>query len=295
MNNIVYPTRTRQNPLGLNLMPNNSPDPLFDVREQVVVITGGAGVLPGAIARGLAARGARVVLLNRTLAKAEKMANDIQAEGGQALAVAGDVTERASLEAGAVQVIKAFGRIDHLINGAGGQRPGAIATQAQMFFDLSGSELRAVIDLNLMGTILPSQVFGKYLAEQKRGSILNISSMAAMRPLTRVVGYAAAKAAIDNFTQWLAVTLAREISPALRVNAIAPGFFVADQNRSLLVMETGEPTPRGKSILAHTPMGRFGEADDLISTAIWLLSPGAAFVTGIVVPVDGGFSAFSGI
>ncbi len=272
-----------------------TPDPLFNVSEQVIVVTGGGGVLMSAMAREFAARGAHVVLLNRTLSKSEPIANEIRARGGNAIALQGDVTERESLEHAAEKIIATFGKIDHLVNGAGGQRPGAIALTADKFFDLPESDLRAVIDLNLMGTILPSQVFGKFLAQQKRGSILSISSMAAIRPLTRVVGYAAAKAAIDNFTQWLAVMLARDISPSLRVNAIAPGFFLADQNRALLIQETGELTPRGQSIIAHTPMGRFGEPNDLLATALWLLSPGASFVTGVVIPVDGGFSAFSGV
>ncbi len=276
-------------------MNNLTPDPLFDVSNQVIVITGGGGVLPGALARGFAARGAQVALLNRTLSKAETLANEIRVSGGNALALEGDVTERVSLERAGEKILNAFGKIDHLVNGAGGQRPGAIALTADKFFDLPESDLRAVIDLNLMGTILPSQVFGKHLAQQTRGSILNISSMAAMRPLTRVVGYAAAKAAIDNFTQWLAVMLARDISPSLRVNAIAPGFFLGDQNRALLVNDAGELTPRGQTIIAHTPMGRFGEPNDLLATALWLLSPGASFVTGVVIPVDGGFSAFSGV
>ena len=276
-------------------MNNFTPDPLFDISNQVIVITGGGGVLMSALARGFAARGAHVALLNRTLSKSEPIANEIRARGGNAIALQGDVTERESLEHAAEKIIATFGKIDHLVNGAGGQRPGAIALTADKFFDLPESDLRAVIDLNLMGTILPSQVFGKFLAQQKRGSILNISSMAAMRPLTRVVGYAAAKAAIDNFTQWLAVMLARDISPSLRVNAIAPGFFLGDQNRALLVNDAGELTPRGQSIIAHTPMGRFGEPNDLLATALWLLSPGASFVTGVVIPVDGGFSAFSGV
>jgi NAD(P)-dependent dehydrogenase (short-subunit alcohol dehydrogenase family) len=276
-------------------MTNLTPDPLFDIREQVIVITGGGGTLPGGMARGLAARGAHIALLNRTLPKAEKIAAEIRVAGGRAIAVEGDVTERASLERAAEQVLAEFGHMDHLINGAGGNRPGAIAATAEQFFDLPAAELRTVFDLNLMGTILPSQVFGKVLAAQKRGSILNISSMSSMRPLTRVVGYSAAKAGIDNVTRWLALTFAREISPHLRVNAIAPGFFLADQNRALLTTETGGLTARGESIIAHTPMGRFGEPDELLATTVWLLSPGAAFVTGIVVPVDGGFSAFSGV
>lgn len=271
------------------------PDPLFDVSGQVIVITGGGGALPGALARGLAERGARVALVNRTLAKAASVADAIHADGGTARVITADVTDRASLETAAAKILDSFGRIDHLVNGAGGNQPGATAITAQAFFELPAQELRAVIDLNLMGTILPSQVFGKQIAAQKRGSILNLSSMAALRPLTRVVGYGAAKAALDNFTRWLAVTLARELSPALRVNAIAPGFFLGAQNRALLMNDAGELTPRGQAIVAHTPMGRFGESNDLLATAIWLLSPGAAFVTGIVVPVDGGFSAFSGV
>jgi NAD(P)-dependent dehydrogenase (short-subunit alcohol dehydrogenase family) len=271
------------------------PDPLFDLREQVVVVTGGGGVLPGAIARGLAVRGARLALINRRLAKAEQVAEEIQVAGGQTIALAADVTDRASLEAAAKNVLAAFGRINHLINGAGGNRPGATVTPDRTFFDLPIEELRAVFDLNFTGAVLASQVFGRLLAQQKQGSILNISSMAADRPLTRVAAYAAAKAALENFTRWLAVTLARDVSPELRVNAIAPGFFVGEQNRRLLFTDSGGLTPRGEAILKHTPMGRFGQAEDLLSTVVWLLSPGAAFVTGIVAPVDGGFSAFSGV
>lgn len=276
-------------------MQNFRADPLFDVRDQVILVTGGSGVLPAALARGLAARGAQVVLVNRTLSNAERVAAEITANGGRALALQGDVTVRATLESAAAKTLERFGRIDHLINGAGGNRPGANAISAEQFFDLSEAELRAVIDLNLTGAILAAQVFGRVIAQQQRGSILNISSMAAVRPLTRVVGYAAAKAALENLTRWLAITLAREISPALRVNAIAPGFLLGEQNRALLVNENGQLTPRGETILAHTPMGRFGEPDDLLATVIWLLSPGAAFVTGVVVPIDGGFSAFSGV
>lgn len=270
-------------------------DPLFDLTPQVIVITGGGGTLPGAIARGLAARGARVALLNRTLPKAERVADEIRAAGGTAMALTADVANRASLEAAAEQVITTFGGVDHLINGAGGNRPGATADSAQAFFDLPVAELEAVLTLNFTGAVLASQVFGRLIAQQKRGSILNISSMAATRSLTRVVGYAAAKAALENFTRWLAVTLARDVSPEVRVNAIAPGFFIGEQNRALLMSDSGELTSRGQSIIAHTPLGRFGQPDDLLSTVIWLLSPGAAFVTGVVVPVDGGFSAFSGV
>ena len=194
------------------------------------------------------------------------------------------------------QVFEKFGHIDILINGAGGNKPAATTNPEQSFFDLPADALRWVFDLNLMGTILPCQVFGKIMAEQKSGVILNISSMNAFRPLTRIAAYSAAKAGVSNFTQWLAVHMAQEYSPEIRVNAIAPGFFLTDQNRFLLIgKDTGELTPRGKSIITHTPMGRFGNPDDLLGTVLWLLSPASAFVTGIVVPVDGGFSAFSGV
>ena len=195
----------------------------------------------------------------------------------------------------AIIVAEHFGRVDHLVNAAGGNRPGANAVRAQEFFDLDVAELRQVIDLNLTGVLLASQLFGRLIADRGEGSILNISSMAAQRPLTRVVAYAAAKAAVDNFTRWLAVTLAREISPQVRVNALAPGFFVGEQNRALLLDEAGNLTARGRTIVEHTPMGRFGEPEELVGAATWLLSPAARFVTGIVVPVDGGFSAFSGV
>jgi NAD(P)-dependent dehydrogenase (short-subunit alcohol dehydrogenase family) len=186
--------------------------------------------------------------------------------------------------------------VDILINGAGGNKPAATTNPEQPFFDLPVDALRWVFDLNLMGTILSSQVFGKLMAGQKSGVILNISSMNAFRPLTRIAAYSAAKAGVANFTQWLAVHMAQEYSPDIRVNAVAPGFFLTDQNRFLLTKkETGVLTPRGQSIINHTPMGRFGAPDDLVGTVLWLLSPASAFVTGIVVPVDGGFSAFSGV
>ena len=272
-----------------------SQDPLFDLTGQVVVITGGGGVLASAIARGLAERGARLVLLGRTAEKLEQVSAAIRTAGGEAIGITADVTDRAGLEGAATIVAERFGRVDHLVNAAGGNRAGANAVRAEEFFTLDVAELRQVIDLNLTGVLLASQVFGRLIAERGAGSVLNISSMAAQRPLTRVVAYAAAKAAVDNFTRWLAVTLAREVSPQVRVNALAPGFFVGEQNRALLLDAAGNLTPRGQTIVDHTPMGRFGEPDELVGAATWLLSPGARFVTGIVVPVDGGFSAFSGV
>jgi NAD(P)-dependent dehydrogenase (short-subunit alcohol dehydrogenase family) len=193
-------------------------------------------------------------------------------------------------------VLGEFGRVDGLINGAGGNNPQATTRADLTFFNLPEEALRYVLDVNLLGTILPCQVFGRQMADQGEGVILNISSMSAIRPLTRVIGYSAAKAGVSNFTQWLAVYLSQQYSPRIRVNALAPGFFVSEQNRKMLIDEnTGELTPRGHSIIAHTPMGRFGEPEDLLGAALWLLSPAAAFVTGIVVPVDGGFSAYGGV
>jgi NAD(P)-dependent dehydrogenase (short-subunit alcohol dehydrogenase family) len=215
---------------------------------------------------------------------------------GRAIVLQGDVLQRDDLLKIAMEMIREFGRIDGLVNGAGGNSPQATTRPDQPFFDLPEEALRFVVELNLLGTLLPTQILGKYMAQQRQGVILNLSSMSSFRPLTRVVGYSAAKAALNNFTQWLAVHLAQEYSPRLRVNAIAPGFFLTEQNRFLLTdKDTGELTPRGQSIVSHTPMARFGQPDDLLGAALWLLSPASAFVTGIVVPIDGGFSAFSGV
>ncbi len=193
-------------------------------------------------------------------------------------------------------VIKTFGDIDTLINAAGGNKPEATTSPDRSFFDLPESALRFVFDLNLIGTILPCQIFGRRLAKRGEGIVLNVSSMNAFRPLTRIASYSAAKAGISNFTQWLAVHMAQEYSPKIRVNAIAPGFFLTEQNRFLLTdAKTGELTPRGSSIIRHTPMGRFGQPEDLFGAVLWLLSPASSFVTGLVVPIDGGFQAFSGV
>ena len=268
----------------------------FSLSGQTAVVTGGAGVLCAALCRALARAGARVAVLDLNAAAAETLAAEIRSAGGEAAAIACNVLERESVEAAARAVLETFGRVDLLVNGAGGNKPAATANAEQPFFDLPAEALRWVFDLNLMGTILPSQVFGKLMAGQKSGVILNVSSMNAFRPLTRIAAYSAAKAGVSNFTQWLAVHMAQEYSPAIRVNAIAPGFFLTDQNRFLLTdKDSGELTARGKTILGHTPMGRFGTPDDLLGAVLWLLSPAAAFVTGIVVPVDGGFSAFSGV
>jgi NAD(P)-dependent dehydrogenase (short-subunit alcohol dehydrogenase family) len=268
----------------------------FDLSGKVAVVTGGAGVLCAAICRALAATGAKVAVLDLNAETAESLATEIRSTGVEAIGVACNVLDRASIDAAEQAVLAKFSRVDILVNGAGGNKAQATTNPEQSFFNLPADALRWVFDLNLMGTILPSQVFGKLMAEQKSGVILNISSMNGFRPLTRIAAYSAAKAGVSNFTQWLAVHLAQEYSPEIRVNAIAPGFFLTEQNRFLLTdKETGELTPRGQSIIGHTPMGRFGAPEDLLGTVFWLLSPASAFVTGIVVPVDGGFSAFSGV
>src|SRR5689334_20038996 len=267
----------------------------FSLAGKVAIVTGGTGVLGGALARGLATAGARVGILGRRAEQAALVVDEITSAGGTALALTADVLDRAQLLAARDQVVAAWGRIDILINAAGGNIPAATVVGDRSFFDLSEDALNQVFRLNLNGSILPSQIFGEVMVQQGAGSIINISSMAAQKPLTRVLGYAAAKAAIDNFTKWLAVELAQKYGPALRVNAIAPGFFVGDQNRALLLNADDTLTPRGQLIVDHTPLGRFGEPDELVGAAIWLASDAARFVTGIVVPIDGGFSAFSGI
>jgi NAD(P)-dependent dehydrogenase (short-subunit alcohol dehydrogenase family) len=269
---------------------------LFDLAGRTVVVTGGAGVLGGEIACALVGCGARVAVLDKNLAGVERFRERLDRGPGRALLVAGDVLDRESLAAAERAVAAELGPVDSLVNGAGGNHPRATTGEALSFFDLPADALRFVNELNLLGTILPCQVFGRSMAEAGRGVILNISSMNAFRPLTRIPAYSAAKAAVSNFTQWLAVHMAQLYSPAIRVNALAPGFFLTEQNRFLLTDEaTGELTPRGRTILEHTPMGRFGAPEDLIGSVLWLLSPASSFVTGIVVPVDGGFSAFSGV
>jgi NAD(P)-dependent dehydrogenase (short-subunit alcohol dehydrogenase family) len=229
-------------------------------------------------------------------ARGRSVADAIARAGGEAELVEANVLDPASLRRAADEVMAAYGRVDILVNGAGGNKPEATTGPDRLFFDLPPDALRMVMDLNLMGSILPSQVFGRIMAAQGEGVILNVSSMNSYRPLTRIVGYSAAKAAINNFTQWLAVHLAQTCSPRIRVNAIAPGFFLTEQNRFLLTSEKdGSLTERGRQIVAHTPMARFGAPEDLLGAAIWLLSPASAFVTGVVVPVDGGFSAYSGV
>jgi len=270
---------------------------LFSLSGKVAAITGGGGVLCSTLSRALARLGVRVAVLDILEDAAKAVADDIVNTGGEAIGLHCDVLEKKTLESARNTIVANFGNVDILINGAGGNKSQATTSPDLSFFDLPYDALRWVFDLNLLGTVLPSQVFGKYMIEQDGGSILNVSSMNAFRPLTRTPAYAAAKAGISNFTQWLAVHMAQEYSPKIRVNAIAPGFFLTEQNRFLLTdKETRDLTPRGRTIVAHTPVGRFGNPEDLIGTVVWLLSAAASsFVTGIVVPIDGGFSAFSGV
>jgi NAD(P)-dependent dehydrogenase (short-subunit alcohol dehydrogenase family) len=269
---------------------------LYDFTGRTVVITGGAGVLGGEMACALVGVNANVVILDRYPELADRVVRRFEQTRGKYLVVKGDVLNKPSLEQAAADIVNHFGRVDCLINGAGGNNPKATTNPEQSFFDLPDEAMKFVSDLNLLGTILPSQVFGKYMVAQKEGIILNVSSMNAFRPLTRIPAYSAAKAAVSNFTQWLAVHMAQEYSADIRVNAIAPGFFLTEQNRFLLTEEeTGALTQRGKKILDHTPMARFGCPEDLLGAVLWLLSPMSKFVTGVVVPIDGGFSAYSGV
>ncbi len=268
---------------------------LFSLQGRVAVVTGATGVLGGEMARALARSGARVAVLGRREEKANRVAGEIVEAGGESLALPADVLDTDQLESARDTLLERWGRVDILVNAAGGNVPEATLSDGLGFFDLPEQAMRQVMDLNFLGTLLPCQVFGAVLAEGADGSIVNISSMAASRTLTNVVGYSAAKAAVENFTRWLAVELARTYGPGLRVNAIAPGFFIGEQNRNLLLDEDGSPSQRGQTIIEHTPAGRFGEPEELGGTLIWLSSKASAFVNGIVVPVDGGFSAFSGV
>ncbi len=275
----------------------------FSLNGKVAVVTGGTGVLGGAMARGLAAAGARVAVMGRRADVARQVAADIVAAGDEAIPLPADVLDEESLKSACRTLIDSWGSVDILINAAGGNRPDATVFGDLTFFNVPRVALEGVVGLNFTGTVLPIQVFGEPMARQGNGSIINISSMAAQKVLTRVMGYSAAKAAVDNLTRWLAVDLAQKHGAGLRVNAIAPGFFIGEQNRALLTNVDAPPRPdgaltlteRGQQIVDHTPMGRFGEPDELIGAAIWLASDASRFVTGIVLPVDGGFSAASGI
>ena len=269
---------------------------MFDFSGRTVVLTGGTGVLGSEMARALAGCHANVVLLTRNVQRAEALVASFGASDGRHACLVADVTDRDAVEAAAATVLERYGRVDALVNGAGGNNPQATTTPPRGFFDISPEAFGQVLSLNLLGTVIPTQAFARSMAENKQGVIVNVSSVSAARPLTRVAAYAAAKAGIDNFTQWLAVHLAQHYSPELRVNALMPGFFLTEQNRFLLTEpESGALTERGQKIIDHTPLARFGKPEDLTGALLWLLSPASRFVTGAVIPVDGGFTAFGGV
>jgi len=268
---------------------------LFDIENKVIIITGGCGVLGGGIASYLLENKATVILLHYKEAPLLETVNTLKKTSSKVIGYVCDVVEEKSLQDVAKKIIKTHGKIDVLINAAGGNKPGATVAPDQSVFDVDINQFKQVIDLNLFGSIIPSLVFGKEMATHKKGTIINVSSMAADRAITRVMGYSASKAAIDNFTKWMAVELAQKYGDGMRVNAIAPGFFIGNQNRALLTNEDGSYTDRGNTIIKNTPMNRFGNADELNGAVHYLCSDASKFVTGIVVPIDGGFSAFSGV
>lgn len=265
---------------------------LFDIKNRVVVITGGTGVLGSCMVEYLAEQGAKVVVLARNKETGDKLVNGILAKGQEAMFLQSDVNNKELLEQNSNDILAKYGRIDVLINGAGGNMPGATIGPDKTIFDLDVAAFKTVVDLNLFGTVIPTMVFAKVMTEQKQGNIINISSESALRPLTRVVGYGAAKAAVTNFTKYLAIELATKYGEGLRVNAMAPGFFISEQNRALLTNSDGSLTARGNTIIAHTPFGRFGEPEELLGTLHWLASDASKFVTGTLTVIDGGFDVF---
>ncbi|MGE0143817.1 MAG: SDR family oxidoreductase [Planctomycetota bacterium] len=267
---------------------------MFSLHGATAVITGASGVLGGQIARTLGSLGTRVGLLGRRQDALLALAEELRAAGARCEWATADVLDRESLLAARSRFEKALGTTTVLVNAAGGNRADAVVKPDADLFALDDAAFARVVDLNLRGTLLPTLVFGEGMAGDG-GSVINLSSMAADRPLTRVAGYSASKAALDNLTRWLAIETARRFGGRIRVNAIAPGFFITEQNRSLLIETNGEPTARGRAVLAHTPMARFGDPSDLLGAVVWLASAASRFVTGTVIPIDGGFSAFSGV
>ena len=268
---------------------------LFSVRAKIILMSGATGVLGSAMAKSLAAYGARTLILGRNKDKVNQLVSDIVSKNGKAFPLIADVTNEEQLNEAFEQVEKAFGKLDCMINAAGGNLPGAVIQPDQELLDADLQELRRVMELNYMGTLMPIKVFLPLFLKEKKGSIVNISSMTALRPLTRVLGYGSAKAAIDNLTQWLATEFCQKYGKGLRVNAIAPGFFLTEQNRTLLTNEDGSLTQRGEQIIQNTPMKAFGRPDDLLGAVHWLCSDASGFVTGTIIPVDGGFNAYSGV
>lgn len=266
---------------------------LFDVKDRVIVITGATGVLGRAMVRHFAEEGAKVVILGRNEQVGNQLADEAVKAGGTAVFYTTDVLDKERLEQNYADIMERFGRIDVLINGAGGNMPGATIAPDKTLFDLDLEAMRQVVDLNLFGTVLPTMIFARAMVEQKQGSIINIASEAGLRPLTRVAGYGVAKAAVINFTKYMCGELATKFGPGLRVNAIAPGFFLTEQNRTLLTNEDGTYTQRGNDVIRQTPFKRFGKAEELCGTIQYLISDASSFVTGTVAVVDGGFNAFA--
>jgi NAD(P)-dependent dehydrogenase (short-subunit alcohol dehydrogenase family) len=268
---------------------------LFDLQGKTAVVTGGTGVLGSAMAIGLAEAGVRVAVIGRRKDAGKQVVDAIQKIKGDAMFAEADVLNADALESANEAILKRFGSIDIIVNAAGGNMPGAIITPDKNFFDLDIKEFEKVVDLNLTGTVLPTKIFAKSMVEKKKGSIVNIASMSSYRPITRVVGYSAAKSAVMNFTEWLAIEFAKKFGEELRVNGIAPGFFLTEQNRNLLTNPDGSFTQRGELAIKHTPFGRFGQPDELIGTLIFLCSDAAKFVSGVTIPVDGGFNVYCGV
>tara|TARA_A100001011_G_scaffold238512_1_gene246481 strand:+ start:11604 stop:12419 length:816 start_codon:yes stop_codon:yes gene_type:complete len=269
--------------------------PNFDLKNKVAVITGGGGALGGCIAQSLSLSGLKVAILDLTSESANNTVEMIEEQGGDAIGFAANVLSEDSIENVSQEIIKKWGRVDILLNAAGGNMPGATIAVDQTIFDLSMDDFKKVTELNLNGSVIPSLIFGKIMADQKSGSIINYSSMSVDRVITRVVGYSASKAGIENFTRWMAVEMALKYGKGIRVNAIAPGFFVGNQNKKLLLNPDGSYTERGETIIRNTPMKRFGKAEELNGAIHFLCSDAAQFITGVVIPIDGGFSAFSGV
>lgn len=268
---------------------------LFSLHRKVVVITGGTGVLGQSMVKALSAAGASVVIIGRRKEAGDALADELRKAGGKALSLKADVLDRSQLLAAREAALQAFGAIDILVNAAGGNMPGAVVQPDSNLFAMKMDDFQKVVDLNLAGTVLPTQIFCEPMASKKKGVVVNIASMAAMRAITRVAGYSAAKGAVTNFTAWLAVELAHKFGEGFRVNAISPGFFLTEQNRNLLTNSDGSYTTRGQKVISQTPFGRFGRPEELCGTLIWLCSDASAFVTGINVAVDGGFSVYSGV
>ena len=266
---------------------------LFNIKDYVVVITGGTGILGRCIAKYLALEGAKVIILGRKEEVGKKIADDIVAAGGQCEFMKTDVMNQAVVEKNCNDILAKYGKVDTLLNAAGGNMPGATIGPEDNFFNLKAEEFQTVLNLNLTGTVIPTQVFLKPMVKQGKGSVINFSSMAAFRPMTRVCGYAAAKAGISNFTAFMATECAKKFGEGIRVNAIAPGFFLTEQNRSLLTNPDGTYTKRGQDVIRQTPFGRMGEPEELCGTIHYLMSDAAKFVTGTVAVVDGGFNVFA--